>query len=319
MAIIVPILLSYTGAAAAIGTAVGISATAVTAIASVAFQVTGLNNKINKAASKVFGEDLVMIANIAGAVYGAVNGGFGGGGADAAAAATDASSAMAVNGLDAADNVFNAAGGLVSDGFSALSSTSDASSLLATNGLDMADNTFNLANQAAGGKLASDGVGIAAATPTSTQGVDLMKGTQVTGTDTKEIAEVSRTADLSGASRPAAAAPAASAPAASPVAPAATSANAAGAKAAAQAAAKEAGMSAFDSAAKSAVTAAKAAPEAGSFFDRLGKMATSEKGMGAIVQGVGAGLTSAANSKAQKEQLEFAKKKYHSTSGIRVA
>lgn len=40
------------------------------------FQVSGINDKINKAASKVFGEDLVNVANIAGAVYGAWNGGF---------------------------------------------------------------------------------------------------------------------------------------------------------------------------------------------------------------------------------------------------
>ena len=80
MAIIVPILVSY-GA-----TVMGVAATTATMMAtaaSVVFQVSGLNNKINKAASKVFGEDLVMIANVAGAVYGAVNGGFGGGGADA--------------------------------------------------------------------------------------------------------------------------------------------------------------------------------------------------------------------------------------------
>ena len=53
------------GASALVSTAIG-----------VVFQVTGVNDKINKAASKVFGEDLVKIANIAGAVYGAWNGGF---------------------------------------------------------------------------------------------------------------------------------------------------------------------------------------------------------------------------------------------------
>jgi hypothetical protein len=53
----------------------GASATVATVIG-VAFQVTGINDKINKAASKVFGEDLVKIANIAGIAYGAYNGGF---------------------------------------------------------------------------------------------------------------------------------------------------------------------------------------------------------------------------------------------------
>lgn len=52
-----------------------VSATAI-AITSVAFAVTGINDKINKAASNVFGEDLVKVGNIAGMVYGAWNGGF---------------------------------------------------------------------------------------------------------------------------------------------------------------------------------------------------------------------------------------------------
>ena len=54
----------------------GAAATIASVATSVVFQVTGVNDKINKAASKVFGEDLVQIANIAGAVYGAWNGGF---------------------------------------------------------------------------------------------------------------------------------------------------------------------------------------------------------------------------------------------------
>lgn len=73
MAVVVPFLVN------AGATAMGLSAATAT-IASVAtsvvFQVTGVNDKINRAASKVFGEDLVQFVNIAGAVYGAVNGGF---------------------------------------------------------------------------------------------------------------------------------------------------------------------------------------------------------------------------------------------------
>ena len=81
------------------------------------FQVSGINDKINKAASKVFGEDLVNVANIAGAVYGAWNGGFSldpakeflgigeaasglSGAADAAAAVDAASMADVAGGLD---------------------------------------------------------------------------------------------------------------------------------------------------------------------------------------------------------------------------
>lgn len=65
MAIAVPFLL----------TAVGATATTV-AITTVAFAVTGISAKINQAAVSVFGEDLVKVANIAGAAYGAFNGGF---------------------------------------------------------------------------------------------------------------------------------------------------------------------------------------------------------------------------------------------------
>ena len=70
--------------------AFGATTTAI-AITSIAFSVTGINDKINKAASKVFGADLVGFANLAGMAYGAFNGGFGGG----------AAASGAVEGLDA--------------------------------------------------------------------------------------------------------------------------------------------------------------------------------------------------------------------------
>lgn len=76
MAIAVPLLLANTAAGAAIAGAVGVSVGTLAVATSVVFQVTGVNDKINKAASKVFGEDLVKVANIAGAAYGAFNGGF---------------------------------------------------------------------------------------------------------------------------------------------------------------------------------------------------------------------------------------------------
>lgn len=45
-------------------------------LVSVAFSVTGISAKINKAAGKVFGDDLVNVANIFGAGYAMFNGGF---------------------------------------------------------------------------------------------------------------------------------------------------------------------------------------------------------------------------------------------------
>ena len=73
MAIVVPFIAS--AGLGAIGIT-GVAATIASVATSVVFQVSGINDKINKAASKVFGEDLVNVANIAGAVYGAWNGGF---------------------------------------------------------------------------------------------------------------------------------------------------------------------------------------------------------------------------------------------------
>lgn len=68
MAVAVPILLSATGASAAIGAAVGVSAGIVTAGAGLLVGATGIGKSINKAASKVFGEDLVNVANLAGGI-----------------------------------------------------------------------------------------------------------------------------------------------------------------------------------------------------------------------------------------------------------
>lgn len=82
MAVAVPLLMGAFGA--------GTTAIAITTIA---FSVTGINDKINKAASKVFGADLVGFANLAGMAYGAFNGGFGG--ADAATGGADAATSAA--------------------------------------------------------------------------------------------------------------------------------------------------------------------------------------------------------------------------------
>lgn len=66
MAIAVPILASMTGASAAIGAAIGISANLVTLGVGVLTTVTGIGAKIDKAAAKVFGKDLVLGANLLG-------------------------------------------------------------------------------------------------------------------------------------------------------------------------------------------------------------------------------------------------------------
>ncbi len=107
MAIIVPILMTATGASAAIGAAVGVSAAMVTTITTVAFTVTGINDKINQAAGDVFGEDLVKIGNLFGAAYGAVSSGFGGLG-DAAGAT--GSGLESVNGFDAMSDAYSGTG-----------------------------------------------------------------------------------------------------------------------------------------------------------------------------------------------------------------
>lgn len=71
-----------------VASAMGASALQATLI-SVAFSVTGISAKIDKAASKVFGKDLVMFANVLGAGYAMFNGGFNiGAGGDAASAAS---------------------------------------------------------------------------------------------------------------------------------------------------------------------------------------------------------------------------------------
>ena len=59
-------------------------------LVTVAFSVTGISAKIDKAASKVFGKDLVMLGNVLGAGYAMFNGGFdiGAGGEAAKTAAT---------------------------------------------------------------------------------------------------------------------------------------------------------------------------------------------------------------------------------------
>ena len=95
MAIAIPLVMAYAGASAAISTAIGLTALVGAGVGAavvgvgvgLAAQKLGINDRINKAASKVFGEDVVKIGNLVGAAVlmtGAV-----GGAATAAGGATD--------------------------------------------------------------------------------------------------------------------------------------------------------------------------------------------------------------------------------------
>lgn len=90
MAAAIPFVASALGASTAVS--IGIS---------VAFSVTGISDKINKAASKVFGKDLVNVGNLFAAGYAAYNGGFDIGGGGAAAATADATAMNVPNGAEA--------------------------------------------------------------------------------------------------------------------------------------------------------------------------------------------------------------------------
>lgn len=305
IAIVVPFLMTATGASAAIGAAVGLSATMVSTIASVAFQVTGINDKINKAASKVFGEDLVGIANIAGMAYGAINGGFDiGSGAGGAASAIDASSAGAVNGSDFASDMFSSAnsaagGSLASDGMGGIynppGTPGNVIDSLAKNGLSGAN------------EYTSDGgmnsVEMNAIAPGQTAGTNLIEPSQPLGIDSKALEQTTKSAEVASTSA---------------AAPRAAGLDAAGGKAAAGQGLK-AGEASQPTTAPPPVqkpsTPTTLGAKSGSFFDKL---MNNDKALGAVIQGVGGGISSAANSKAEKDKLEWMKQRYTATPNVRV-
>lgn len=315
MAIAIPFLMSATGASAAIGAAVGLSATMVGTIASVVFQVTGVNDKINKAASKVFGDDLVKFANIAGAGYAMFNGGFDiGGAADAggAAASIDPSSAGSVNGLDAADNAFSAAnsaagGGLASDGFGGIynapGTAGNVIDTLSSNGLSGAK------QYVPDGGMNSVEMGMA---PDASAGTDLINPGKPLGVDSKITASASQATDgLQQAAAPQ---------------PGAAGVDAAGANAAsnkyslapqgnASAPVSSSGLGVRPPSSLQPPAPAGFGAKAGSFFDKL---LNNEKAMGLAIQGLGQGLTAAQANKAQQEALDWQKKRYTATGNFRV-
>lgn len=301
--------MSATGASAAIGAAVGLSATMVGTIASVVFQVTGVNDKINKAASKVFGEDLVKFANIAGAGYAMFNGGFDIGGADAggAAASIDPSSAGSVNGMDAASDAFSAAnsaagGGLASDGFGGIynapGTAGNVIDTLSSNGLSGAK------QYVPDGGMNSVEMGIA---PDASAGTDLINPGKPLGVDSKVTATApSATEGLQQAAAPQ---------------PGAAGVDAAGNKYSlvsqgnASAPVSSSGLGVRPPASLQPPAPAGFGAKAGSFFDRL---LNNEKAMGLAIQGLGQGLTAAQANKAQQEALDWQKKRYTATGNFRV-
>lgn len=78
MAVAIPIILAATGASAAIGAAIGVSAALVTVGVGVAVTASGIGAKVDKAFANVFGPELVQLGNIAGAAYLAFGSGFNG-------------------------------------------------------------------------------------------------------------------------------------------------------------------------------------------------------------------------------------------------
>lgn len=307
MAIAIPFLMSATGASAAIGAAVGLSATMVGTIASVVFQVTGVNDKINKAASKVFGEDLVKFANIAGAGYAMFNGGFDiGGGGEAAAglskATLDGTTAFGANSAPGAYDLASGATGVAGETTGLAGVGLGKSTLDGTNafGANSSSGAFNLAEQA--GMVA----------PTAEAGTNLIAPNQRLGLDAKAASSASSVTD--GLKQAAATQPGAAGVDAA-------GANAAGNKyslapegnASAPVSSSGLGVRPPSSLQPPATTGFGA--KTGSFFDKL---MANEKAMGMAIQGLGQGLTAAQAGKAQQEALDWQKKRYTATGNFRV-
>jgi hypothetical protein len=256
MAIAVPFLL----------TAAGATATTV-AMVSVAFAVTGINQKIDKAASNVFGEDLVKVATIAGIGYSIFNGGFDidGFGEGAASTAEGLSAADMAGGLDPAfgtTEAYNAAANM--GGAEAVANTSLGSTLDAVApGMEIAEGTssgFNLQD-------------IAGSTKAAVQASDAAVQTALP--QTTDVGRIATTGNVTAAPTGAAASNATS-----DLSSVATKATAA------------------------ASNATKAATGPSSFLQRLKDTATSPVVMGSMIQGAAGGYASAAAQEAQREMYD---------------
>lgn len=182
MAILVPFVMSATGASAAIAGAIGggLTAAAVSTFTAVAFTVTGVSEKINKAASKVFGEDLVNFANIAGAGFAMWNGGFDLG---SGAAETAGGQALAASTPELTETAWNAAG---ADNLKAINEA-----VGITDGISSASQSFNLSDLSSTmPEPGDDGLnmlGKSSNTPTEVKGINAMKPDQPVMTDSKPM------------------------------------------------------------------------------------------------------------------------------------
>lgn len=269
-------------------------------LVSVAFAVTGISAKIDKAATKVFGKDMVKLATIAGSAYAMFNGGFEIGGAQAAeTAATDvaanaafdadwAAAAGGDGGLMAGETVAGGSFNLSDMGMDPM--TDDAWTGMAAENTAALNDAVGISNDAVGTNLMTgEPVGVDAKTAASQQ------GTSAPITDT--------TPQASGALGTKAAAPQA--------------ANAAGPNASAAGA----------TASKAAAPMPGAAPQASqpNIFDRLfyttdkaGNRVFNDRMAGGLIQGVGGAVGSYMQGQQAEEALNWQKQKYTARVGGRV-
>lgn len=281
---------------------------------SVAFAVTGISAKIDKAATKVFGEDMVKLATIAGSAYAMFNGGFEIGGGEAAASTAANAAAAADDALFNADWAAAAGGdgGLMAGESVAGGSTfnlSDMGSSAASDAAFEAD--WAAASGADGGLMANE------------TGTNLMTGEPV-GVDAKTAASTPTTSapitdttpQASGALSSKAAAP----QAANAAGPNASAAGATASKAAAPMMTAEQGAQM----AKDIAGAQKAAGGS-NIFDRLfyttdkaGNRVFNDRMAGGLIQGVGGAVGSYMQGQQAEEALNWQKQRYTARVGGRV-
>lgn len=282
MAVAVPLLLANTAAGMAIAGTIGVTVGTLATVTAVAFQVTGINDKINKAASKVFGEDLVQVANLAGMAYSGFNGGWQSeglsgmlGGAEVAAGGADVASV--------ADKAF------------------DADWAKATGGMEMPSGVTSPGNVF--DKITPQ-ASTTASTTASTAAAET--GVQNVATNGPGMQDMKPTA-----------APAAPAAAVEPVSKYAIAPNAAGTSAAAR---TSTGLNAADSNATSGLglkaSGDALAPQQG-FFDRL-IANTGDKTIAGLVQGAAQGYSAAQASKTAEQRAAEEQRRYYSTPTFKV-
>lgn len=290
MALAVPLLLANTAAGAAIAGAIGVTVGTLATVTSIAFQVTGINDKINKAASKVFGEDLVQVANLAGMAYAGFNGGWQSeglsgvlGGAEVAAGGADVASV--------ADKAFEA-------------DWASSGAMEVPSGAISPGNVFD--------KIKPQ------ASTTASNGLDLRNGGSILGDGQLSMADNStRTLEMAEAAAPTATVEPVSKYAIAPNAAGTSAPNAAGTSAAAR---TSTGLNAADSNATSGLglkaSGDALAPQKG-FFERLIANA-GDKTIAGLVQGAAQGYSAAQASKTAEQRAAEERRRYYSTPTFKV-